>query len=242
MSTQRTDSAKKISLNNLNRHVGLYSLAAAVAGVSMLALAEPAQGEVVVTKKTIPIPNLGYSGGVDLDLNHDGKTDFTFFNRTSFYKGFSAGSAAVWMDGGSVIGSHHPYALTRGANIGPSAQFEEVGSYSVRIEGGYGVKSGSDRLVGNWGGNLKNRYLGVRFLIDGQMHYGWIRLTIITSPGASWSATITGYAYETVANKPIKAGTAATATAPVQALQRQAGPSLGMLAAGAEGMPLWRRE
>ena len=242
MSTQRTDSAKKVSVNNLNRHVGLYSLAAAVAGVSMLALAEPAQGEVVITKKTIPIPATGYSGGVALDLNHDGKTDFTFFNRTSFYNGNDVGTAVVWMAGGSVVGQQHPSALMRGANIGPSAHFLEVGSYSIRVEAGYGAKSGSDRLVGSWGGNLKNRYLGVRFLIDGQTHYGWVRLTITTSPGASWSATITGYAYETVANKPIKAGTAATATAPVQALQRQAGPSLGMLAAGAEGMPFWRRE
>jgi hypothetical protein len=47
------------------------------------------------------------------------------------------------------------------------------------------------------------------------------------------------------ANKPIKAGTAATAasveqpTTGVQQLHNQeAGPSLGMLAAGAEGMPI----
>jgi hypothetical protein len=242
VSVLTTDTAKKTSSNKLNRHVGLYSLAAAVAGVSMLALAEPAQGEVVITKKTIPIPALGYSAGIDLDLNHDGKTDFTFFNATSFYNGNDFGSAIVWMAGGSVVGQQHPSALMRGANIGPSAPFIQVNSYSIRIEAGYGVQSGSDRLVGDWGGNPKNRYLGVRFLIDGQTHYGWVRLTIITEPGTSWSATITGYAYETVANKPIKAGTAATATAPVQALRRQAGPSLGMLAAGAEGLPLWRRE
>src|SRR5262249_27571533 len=159
--------------------------------------AEPAKGEVVVTRKTIPIPNLGYSGPVDLDLNHDGKTDFTFFNATSFYNGNNFGFAAIWMDGGSVVGEQHPSALMRGARIGPSAHFLEVGSYSIRIEGGYGIKSGSDRLVGDWGGNPKNRYLGVRFMIDGQTHYGWIRLTIITDPGTSWSATITGYAYET---------------------------------------------
>ncbi len=242
VSIQRTDSAKKESSNKLNRHVGMYSLAAAVAGVSMLALAEPAQGEVVVTKKTIPIPNLGYSGGVALDLNHDGKTDFTFFNATSFYNGNDFGSAIVWMAGGSVVGQQHPSALMRGANIGPSAPFIQVNSYSVRIEAGYGVQSGSDRLVGDWGGNPKNRYLGVRFLIDGQTHYGWVRSTIITEPGTSWSATITGYAYETVANKPIKAGTAATAAANVEASHGPAGPSLGMLAAGAEAMPLWRRD
>ncbi len=56
MSTHPTDTAERIRSNNLNRQVGLYSLAAAVAGVSMLALAEPAQAEVVVTKKAIPVP------------------------------------------------------------------------------------------------------------------------------------------------------------------------------------------
>jgi hypothetical protein len=244
VSTQRTDFAKKTSPNNLNRQVGLYSLAAAVAGVSMLALAEPAAGEVVVTKKTIPIPALGYGTPVYLDLNHDGKTDFTFFNATSFYNGHDSGSAVVWMDGGSVVGQQHPSALMRGANIGPSAPFLQVNSYSIRIEAGYGVRSGSDRLVGDWGGNPKNRYLGVRFLIDGQTHYGWVRLTIITEPGTSWSATITAYAYETVANKAIKAGTAATEAAeiPAENTQKQVGPSLGMLAAGSEGIRLWRGE
>ena len=55
MSTQPTESPSKASSSNLNQQVGLYSLAAAVAGVSMLALAQPAVGEVVVTKKTIHI-------------------------------------------------------------------------------------------------------------------------------------------------------------------------------------------
>src|SRR5579863_3696634 len=147
MSTQHTDSARKTSPNNLNRQVGMYSLAAAVAGVGMLALAEPVHGEVVITKKTIPIPALGYAAGVNLDLNHDGKTDFTFFNATSFYNGHDSGSAVVWMDGGSVVGQQHPSALMRGANIGPSAPFLQVNSYSIRVEAGYGVRSGSDRLV-----------------------------------------------------------------------------------------------
>jgi hypothetical protein len=56
VSIQANDSASKTSSNNLNRQVGQYALAAAVAGVGLLALAQPAAGEVVVTKKTIPIP------------------------------------------------------------------------------------------------------------------------------------------------------------------------------------------
>ena len=56
MSTHPTHFAKKTSTSILNRQVCMYSLVAAVAGVSMLALAEPASGEVVITRKTIHIP------------------------------------------------------------------------------------------------------------------------------------------------------------------------------------------
>jgi hypothetical protein len=58
----------------------------------------------------------------------------------------------------------------------------------------------------------------------------------------SLEATITGYAYESVANKPIKAGAAAMATVDARVSDVTNRPSLGMLAAGAEGMTLWRRE
>lgn len=92
-------------------------------------------------------------------------------------------------------------------------------------------------------------------MIGGELHYGWIRLTLTTNPdphGPFMSAKITGYAYETVPNKPILAGTASSAagaakkpTAEAQVpenIHNQSGPSLGMLALGSEALPLWRRE
>ncbi len=45
MSTLPTDPATKSSFDHLNRHLAFYSLAAAVAGVSVLALAQPAESE-----------------------------------------------------------------------------------------------------------------------------------------------------------------------------------------------------
>ncbi len=59
------------------------------------------------------------------------------------------------------------------------------------------------------------------------------------------TATISGYAHETLANKPILAGTAASAMSEGQVpgeIQGREGASLGMLALGADGLPLWRRE
>ena len=59
-----------------------------------------------------------------------------------------------------------------------------------------------------------------------------------------FSAAITAYAYETVANKKISAGAAATAASENQAQSRMnpVGASLGMLARGADGLALWRRD
>ena len=111
----------------------------------------------------------------------------------------------------------------------------------MTIEGSFGnfLSGRTDRnVVGRWGNDPQNRYLGVKFLINGQTHFGWVRLTVKSDKLLSITATITGYAYETVPNKPIFAGTAAgTAAATVAKsaateaqVSRPSGPSLGMLA------------
>ena len=52
-----------------------------------------------------------------------------------------------------------------------------------------------------WAG-VTNRYLGFKFLIDGQVHYGWARVSV---PDI-YDVVVTGYAYETIPNKPIIEG------------------------------------
>jgi hypothetical protein len=46
----------------------------------------------------------------------------------------------------------------------------------------------------------------VKFLIEGKIHYGWIRVTLTTSKSAPMSEEITEYGYETIANKSCGAG------------------------------------
>jgi hypothetical protein len=259
VSTQPADSFKKTSSNHLNRQIGLYSLAAAAAGVSVLALSHPAAGEVVVTRKTIPIPlvpadmlhpvkiSLANNGiddfGFNLTVASANGTEPDFFRSVTFY-GLNAGNSLL----GTSTFSAFALALPRGAKIGPSdagasGSFLPIGAV---IEQSLGVTGRG--FKGHWGGNPKNRYLGVRFLIDGQTHYGWVRLTVTTNPnlhGQYMSAKITAYAYETEANKPILAGTTESSTADLavpENIQNPTGPSLGMLAAGADALPLWRRE
>ena len=80
MSARLKDSAKKTASNGLNSQVGMYSLAAAAAGVSLLALAQPAVSEVVVTRKTIPIPltSVGMPEPVKISMANNGINDFSF--------------------------------------------------------------------------------------------------------------------------------------------------------------------
>ena len=243
--------AKFDGKDHLNRQAGLYSLAAAAAGVSALALAMPAQAEVVVTKAHLPV---GGGVGVTLDMNHDGVADFAFSIFT--YQDFSPSFWAVFnmsaVGGGAVVASrenanYYASALMRGARIGPSARFD-TNQFAVveRSFGDYVTGHTTFRsMIGKWGGNPQNRYLGVRFLIGGETHYGWIRLNV-TSTGRAFSlrGLITGYAYETVANKPILVGTAAKPAVDLQIPKdtETRGPSLGMLASGADAVPMWRRE
>lgn len=251
MSTHSACSVSKASSNNLNRQVALYSLAAAVAGVSMLALAEPAAAEVVITKKTIPIPMVpfGTPGPVKISMANNGIENFVF----NLYSdpAISDRGLGAWGESGQdeVIagGSFYPKALAlpRGAKIGPSAANSFASS--VLVEATETGRTGRYSR-GFWGPNLKDHYLGVRFQINGKTHYGWIRLSVtmdLQQNAPFMSAKITAFAYETVPNKAILAGTAKKPTTEVQPpenINSQGGPSLGMLGRGADALQMWRRE
>jgi hypothetical protein len=248
-------SVKSTLPETIDHRAKLYAIAAAAAGVSMLALAPPAEGEVVVTKKNIPIPVSVYGGHqylVPISLNNDGITDFSFSLYSFAYHSFFQDLTVTPVEGGATVGAAGPKgvsyasALVRGAKIGPSAHFSSQGRANVEVARGFNFSSShySRKLYGNWGGSPANRYLGVRFLIDGATHYGWIRLTVNTQPH-TFSATITGYAYETFANKRILAGIQEKDSADIQAQPKAESPgrpSLGMLALGADGLTQWRSD
>ncbi len=249
----RSTSAEISAKDNVNRRLGVYAAAAAAAGVSLLSLAQPADGSVVVTSANVTI---GLGTPVSIDMNADGKSDFEFFILQggydhSFYKTL----AVAPLTGGKVVGGARgpigPYgsALASGANIGGTAHFSSsVARGQVTIERTNGSVSGSSRYTpyGQWGVSAVYHYLGVRFLINGTTHYGWIKM-YVTRGSSGFQGFISEFAYETVAGKTIAAG-ATAAAAQRQASReevariRSRGPSLGMLAAGAEALPVWRRE
>lgn len=234
---------------NTDHRLKLYAFAAAAAGVSVLALSPATEAEVVVTKKTIFL-NAGFN--VSIDLNNDGIPDFEFSDisyRTQPLSHFHGKLTLKGLTGGKAVGRRNkslgpyggPYAsaLNRGAHIGPSAHFaSSKGGIVIEREIHY---SSAGAYYGNWYYRVHS-VLGVKFQIKGQTHYGWIRIT----SDVGIPRTIEGWAYETVASKPVivgQGGSSRDASVLPIALPAatKTGPSLGMLALGAEGQPLWRR-
>ena len=72
---QKPSATRNVSRLNqkLDRKLTAYMAAAGAAGVSMLALAQPAEAKVVYTNANLNI------GNVAIDLNNDGINDFRFF-------------------------------------------------------------------------------------------------------------------------------------------------------------------
>jgi hypothetical protein len=258
MKDKASDLKGKPSLGGTTDHrMRLYSLAAAAASVSALALAQPAEAEIIITNKTIPI----HAGTpVTLDLNGDGIADFQFYLRTYFFHNTSNNYLYGYnlTAGGAVIGQGGLLsAMARGAKIGPGGpflgskveHFVEVSHMCTTLCSG-GTRAGytfDQQLDGNWAGGHPNRFVGVKFKINGKIHFGWVRLTVTvkqkgtgTGPKGSFSATITEYGYESVANKSCGAGLSGASAAVNLDEKPSSGPSLGMLAAGADGLQVWR--
>ena len=251
----------------LERKLWMYATAATAAGVSLLA-ATPAQAKVVVTQV-----NTAISPSVAIDLNHDGIIDF---NLTKWVAGASielfsflavchsayshrsfqcVSSSSQPNDANLVRGtSNGALDLPFGAPIGPGQQFAGLKGRVV-MGGRHAINSASfheQTWYGPWvagGAGVQNRYLGFKFKIGSQFHFGWARVTVTTTADNGFSAVLTGYAYETIPGKAIRAG--ATSDAPKaalkpapQSLEQQADreASLGMLSLGSMGLNIWRRE
>ena len=214
---------------SVQQQLNTYALAASAAGVGILALAVPAEARIVYT----PTHHVIAEGGhYLLDINHDGITDFTLQAQiTHTTSGFFASLSAVPAAGNGVEGwtGYQPWAsaLKAGRRIGPQQYFPG------KVLAFYCSPFCSDVPTGSWV-NVNKRYLGLEVKVGGKIHYGWARMNV-TIQGFSIVGTLTGYAYETVPGKPIKAGqTKDEDDATVQPA------SLGHLAQGASALSAWR--
>lgn len=231
--------------DSLHRQLNSYALAASAAGVSVLALIQHADAKIIYTATHVVIAE---RQSYRFDLTNSGQVQFLLSNLlTSTEYGHTTS--------GMFLGVHQPKteqvyihyssgkwwaaALRAGAKIGSKAKFSTHADASMETYSEHGP----------WL-NVKGRYLGLRFQVGGEVHYGWARLNVSTHPVI---ATLTGYAYETIPNKPIIAGQTkgpnddaetdnpgASITNPVPDIPQPA--TLGALALGAPGLAIWRRE
>jgi hypothetical protein len=195
--------------DSIYRQLNMYALAASAAGVGMLALAEPAEAKIVYTPAHERL-----IGNVPIDLNHGGKADMRFANlgggrSGSYYSFLSARYANLstipeFVDTGKGLA----VALHAGEQIGPQRQFRSAGVLWNEKVIHFTNQTTRTSWSGQWangGKGLKDGYLGIKFAINGKFHYGWARVSVTIS-GNKVTSLLTGYAYETIPDKPIVAG------------------------------------
>jgi hypothetical protein len=215
----------------LEQRLGAYAVAATASGVGVMCLAQPAEARIVYTPANVNIP---VNTVLPIDLNHDGIRDFKLVNFYNYGSGYPGGGLVVdskrranevWVGKTCTATTcGNPLwaaALPKGTKVGPKGRF--VPDYpSGEVMVANDIKYMPDGL---WFG--VDRYLGLKFVIKGTTHYGWARLTVSMKYYKA-SATLKGYAYETIPGKPILAGATKGPDEP-------AAGSLGALAAGAAG-------
>ena len=103
--------------------------------------------------------------------------------------------------------SYFAAALKPGTRISKERTWDGGSHYMLWQCSGFCTSGrGTPTTRGEWN-NVNNRYLGLRFTIDGKAHYGWARLSVKNFKYKfRMTATLMGYAYETIPNKPIIAG------------------------------------
>lgn len=238
--------------DSVRRQLNMYALAASAAGVGTLALAQPAEAKIVYTPADQKItPN----HTIPLDLTNDGIADFGLKDvhlRSSPYGFDQTGILSVIpaRDANKAEGYfafNRPYAsaLAAGVTIGPKGNFASGRRVMATVfsDTGAAHRGTAFQCDGPWG-KAVNSYLGLEFRIEGEVHFGWARLSVTCSDTNVYAA-LTGYAYETIPGEAIVAGATQgpEGAEPTDARTHAPEPAtLGALALGAPGLAMWRRD
>ena len=184
----------------------LKAYSALAAGVTALAAAGTAQGQIVYTDVN-PDRTLTAAATADtmnIDMNHDGTVDFQFSLRTYGTANVQANLYPADPSTGQVLGSLVSYtslgyitALALNDPISASLTWNAgVGQWILAS-----VYNGTN--YGNLGDGAEH-YIGVYFGDGTNTYYGWIRVSGVPATGAN--VTVMDYAYNTTAGAQILAG------------------------------------
>jgi hypothetical protein len=204
---------------------------AIAAGIGVTDSAAPERNSIVYTPASIQFLgdfNQHKVIGIDftsenvanITINVSGRYSISFGGSSTFAMG-----EAVWQQGSAM-----PHALAYGNHIGPSANFRSGG---VILYSAWS-RAHDQHICRGIFRKAQSGYLGVRFSISGETHYGWIALSANCGPGGKGgetyvSGTITGYAYNKLPNEHIDAGQ--TSSEPEERNETQVAPEPGTLGA-----------
>jgi len=192
--------------STLNKKLKSYS---AVAGaVAAGAVATDANAQVVytdITDVTVNTAGMGYF----LDLDNGGVTDFVIgYENDTLVTSFGNIPVDYVFAYGDVTGNqmdtadvYYVSAHILNDNINSGLDWADDGILAINV-------TMTTTGFGEWHG-VTDRYLGCKFDISGNTHYGWARLDVVA---ASNSFTIKDYAYNATPNTPILAGDMGTTT------------------------------
>lgn len=150
----------------VQQRLNSYVLAAGAAGVGVLAVTQPAAAKIVYTSAHAVITR---DHPVALDLNHDGKNDFTFHETFLTTSSVDEDHSLILSvlpahQNNEVWGqAHHASALRAGVQIGHKGQFS-VSKKTMAVDYYADGTGGSGTCAGLWN-NVKDRYLGFKFTI-----------------------------------------------------------------------------
>jgi hypothetical protein len=249
--SRRSSSTLSGLSESCQERLNAYALAAGAASLGLLALVPAAEGKIIYTPVNLPLMN---QNQVFFDLNHDGINDFSFYgqsiSRRSISTFFFRLTVSPAQQGNAIWGiESHEHAscaasLPGGVRVGPKRPFQA--NRVVMLDWSGGPFGGTAYCP--WTGKTGTAYLGLKFEIKGQTHFGWARVR--TASIFPYRVSLTGYAYETIPNKPIITGKRKGPDA--MSSVRQPSPAalnaptripatVGVLALGWPALSVWRR-
>ncbi|MEM8756677.1 MAG: GC-type dockerin domain-anchored protein [Planctomycetota bacterium] len=170
----------------------------------------------------ISISGSNATGAIGLDFDSDGVVDMRI------RRNLSSGRLKLFVDGDSAngqgnneedeiiafAGGLNPIALSAGDLIGPSPAAGEF-TFASNDNGALGnseiwaAESGASSSEGDFPVDGVERFIGVRTVLDGTTHFGWIGIVLDEeqfSPLTFMNGYVSSIAYNTVPNEPIVAG------------------------------------
>jgi hypothetical protein len=224
---------RKAKNESLEKRLRAYAAGAGAVATGLLAFSPLASGEIVVVPAHVTITR----GSAPFAINVGGTTEFNLGDTHShhtlsaaeiFFVAAVSGAGVVHGQGNQVA------ALKFGAVIGPVDKFlndtqllalDYSGRFGTAVEGPFA--------------NTADRFLGLEFTFEGQVHYGWVGFSTVRAEFNNVTATLTAYAYETEPNTPIYAGQSSDSPDRSGATIQPA--TLGTLALGHLGLDVWRK-